>query len=299
MAYDIQVSDTEVKLDNITIKISSKNPQWEEYLGESTYSIDAKYVRDYVLGLGDFKLPYLDNEEDSLKDFNIFDGDDTLHHHSIDGFIAMVGFFYDNDSELVIEVETVHVFWVVHDILHAIHDYHGQYIQISDYAEKLRHLEAFRLCFEAGCIDPSDYGLFASICEESQRSRRLEGRLEMYEFLQEIEVTSEFADWDYENYSHLLEDEEDYERDDIEDYSSTSSSEPSWDISPRTLWSNLLYTENRRGAAKFRKYTDRAIGLFRGTRTSGSVKTSGGFKRPIGGENKIGRYLFVLSQADC
>jgi hypothetical protein len=209
--YEVTIDGDDVKLGTVTLRhVSDHGKYGEEYIGDSHFEFDTRYVRDYVLLFGGFGLPYFDNE--FLEDIHLF-ADSTVQHTSLDANIAMCEWFYNDDKELIIDVTSDHIFWLVHDLLHSLHDCQGGYLQVSTHAERNRHLEAFKICWEAGKILPENKEMFEKICEEQSEGRGFQrAEMSMFSLLRQVEVTAEYWDW-CEEYWYLNPDMEEEDED--------------------------------------------------------------------------------------
>lgn len=213
---DWNIQSDRIIIGNVTIHWEDHGRWGEEFTGSTTCEFDVSVLQEYILFREDFSLPF-DAKEDF--DVNMFRPDDTFETTNTDFAICLMAFLIGEDRQATISVRCDHIFWAVHDILHAEKDFNnGSYddAYISSHVERDRHLEAFRLCVENNVIHNDDLELFERICtEQSARSRHgATARLTLDELLDYAKENldefdeSVFVNWT-ENY--LEPEEEEYE----------------------------------------------------------------------------------------
>lgn len=166
------IQSDRIIIGDVTVHWEDHGHWGEEYTGAATWEFDVSVLQEYILFREDFSLPF-DAQEDF--DVNMFRPDDAFETTNSDFAICLIAFLIGEDRQATISVQCDHIFWAVHDILHAEKDFNnGSYddAYISSHCERDRHLEAFRLCVEHNVIHNDDLDLFERICtEQSARSR--------------------------------------------------------------------------------------------------------------------------------
>lgn len=211
-----QIEHDRVIVDNVKV-IWNDHGRWaEDWLGQTVWEFTVDVLQRYILHRQDFTLPF-DAKED-LGDVNMFVEDDTFETTNSDFAISLLAFLIGEGEGATVYATCDHIFWVVHDILHAEKDYNISGYDdayITSHLERDRHLEAFRLCVEHNVIRNSDYGLFEKLCTEQSTLKRqgtvatltLDELIEYAKHNVEEFDSSVFTDWT-EDYMEFEDEEE-------------------------------------------------------------------------------------------
>jgi len=168
---ELEVSYDELKINHekgsVTISVYIRDSNWDDFIGDSEWTIPNEVILEYVSDCGISNLPSTvqgDLESIQWKPFN----DDDITTSSLDFAIIMVNQAMSMKGSYDFEVSTSHIFWALHDVLHAEYDVHGGEIYVSASAENDRHFEAFLICCEQNLVDIGDYELFNQVAKESR-----------------------------------------------------------------------------------------------------------------------------------
>jgi len=177
--------------ENITANVSTLNPQWVDMTGETTLTATSDFVAELVencCSFVEFFLHFqmeelyseLDEDTDEIaKHFRELDGD--VEVSNADAIIAVYEYCLDNpDRQFNFDVTTENVSWVIHDILHAIHDASGCTIYVASSIERERILKSLEITREQFPNAMPDYNFLEKL--EDEFHTRFSEYLDLEEF---------------------------------------------------------------------------------------------------------------------
>jgi hypothetical protein len=146
---------------------------WAEFPGAYTFTVPMEIAMEFGAYLEDMHGGYLldtfrecagitSDEQDECNCES--DEQDEFVCSDADMFIVLYNWLYDNDKQCTIISEGDHVFWVWHDICHAVNDWgdDAKWIlaengSFTAYTERERLMQGAKLCISEG-------GDFAEVC---------------------------------------------------------------------------------------------------------------------------------------
>lgn len=177
---------------NISVNVTTLNPDWVDQMGETVLKLDSDFVAELIENsctFGEFYLRYdikelfIDEfEEDEDKAAEHFRNlNKTIEIGNADAIIAVYEYcLSEEDREFQFEAETENISWVIHDILHAVHDAAGCTIYVASAVERERILKSLTITKEKFPNHMPDF-LFLENLENEFYSRFKEG-LDLDEF---------------------------------------------------------------------------------------------------------------------
>ena len=144
---------------NITVNVSTLNPDWVDLMGETTLTLSSDFVAELIENCCSFSEFFLQYQMEELYSELNEDNDEVAIYFkelnedvpvtNADAIIAVYEYCLDNqDRQFNFDVETENVSWVIHDILHAIHDASGCTIYVGSDIETARILKSLEITRE-------------------------------------------------------------------------------------------------------------------------------------------------------
>ncbi len=150
------------KYKNLTVNVTTMNPNWVENTGETVMTLPCAFIIElieYSCNFAEFFLHYeedFDNIDEAITFFKNLNEDVEVRNP--DAIISVYEYCLDNeDREFNFDVETENISWVIHDILHAIHDAGGCTIYVASEIEKERILKSLEITKEQFPNELPDY----------------------------------------------------------------------------------------------------------------------------------------------
>jgi len=115
----------------------------DKFVGFSEFNIPAEHREGLIdfYGEAGFKEFILRGEE--VEDSWCF-VDSGYRSSDADVFIYWMHYVVNNISQYTLELDCEHLFWVVHDLMHAKHDFSSGTFYCSPYNELIRHRQAYK-----------------------------------------------------------------------------------------------------------------------------------------------------------
>ena len=144
--------------ENITLNVTTLNPQWVDMMGETTLTLNSEFVAELIensctfteffLGFECYELKeeFEDDEDAIINHFNFLN--EKVEVRNADAIIAVYEYCLNEKRQFNFDVETENVSWVIHDILHAIHDAAGCTIYVASDIERERILKSLEITQE-------------------------------------------------------------------------------------------------------------------------------------------------------
>ena len=177
--------------ENITLNVTTLNPQWVDMMGETTLTLDNDFVAELIENsctFNEFFMSYqmeelkeeLEEDEDAIIEY-FKDLNETVEVTNADAIIAVYEYCLDEDErEFNLDVETENVSWVIHDMLHAIHDASGCTIYVESAIERERILKSLEITKEQFPNEVPDYEFLEKL--ETEFHTRFKEHLDLEEF---------------------------------------------------------------------------------------------------------------------
>lgn len=163
--------------ENLTLNVSTTNPDWIEFMGETTLTLTSDFVAELIencCAFVEFFLHYemeelfgeLDQDEDLMID-HFKKLNENVEVRNADAIIAVYEYaLMEENRQFNFDVETENVSWVIHDTLHAIHDASGCTIYVESSIEKERILKSLEITKEQFPNEVPDYEFLEKLEEE-------------------------------------------------------------------------------------------------------------------------------------
>ena len=144
--------------ENITLNVSTINPQWVDHTGDTTLILDSSFVAELIENCCTFNkffvqyqieelyLEFEEDEDQLIKHFKELN--EKVNVTNADAIIAVYEYCLDQDKKFEFDVETENISWVIHDILHAIHDAAGCTIYVASEIERDRIVTSLEITKE-------------------------------------------------------------------------------------------------------------------------------------------------------
>ncbi len=140
--------------DKITVNIEQWNTDWADHKGDTAMSLPVdKFVDLYENSCSFYEfvqydlegtdLVDLDRDERTVEVIKAFlenKGLEVFRVSNPDAIISVYEYYLEEDNEVVLDIETEHASWVVHDMQHAVHDAAGCTIYVKAAIERERIL---------------------------------------------------------------------------------------------------------------------------------------------------------------
>lgn len=167
---------------NLTFNISHIDPRFVDHLGETVLHLSGEQMAEMIewnctfweyLDFYDYEH-YVedidqDNAQEKLIQFFKENCEDTFEVCNADCIIAVYEYCLTEDNEYEFDIDTEHLSWVLHDLLHAEHDAAGCTIYVEAEVEKQRIYDSMNQVRE---LYP-DYMPSLDFLEDLERSYRL------------------------------------------------------------------------------------------------------------------------------
>lgn len=148
------------KHENISIDVDTIDERWVDHLGETYMELSHDFIAELLENHCNFfewfyqdegyeVYQELDEDIDKFIEHYKSSGEKIMEVRNADAIIAVYEYCLDfPDKQFNFTVRTENITWVIHDLLHAVHDAAGCTITVAAEAEKARIYESFEICAE-------------------------------------------------------------------------------------------------------------------------------------------------------
>ncbi len=142
--------------ENITLNVSNLNDI--NFTGDTELTLQSNFVAELIENACTFSRFFLEFQMEDLY-YELEQDEDLIINHfknlneeiivtNADAIIAVYEYCLNEDKEFIFDVETENVSWVIHDILHAVHDAAGCTIYVESEIEKERIIKSLEITKE-------------------------------------------------------------------------------------------------------------------------------------------------------
>ena len=199
--YIAEQSKTNIMIythENITLNVSTLN--YVDMMGETVLNLDSSLVAELIENSCNFSEWFLqfecdelyaelEEDEDAIIKY-FTELDEVVEVRNADAIIAVYEYCLDEDErQFNLDVETENVSWVIHDMLHAIHDASGCTIYVESAIERERILKSLEITKEQFPNEVPNYEFLEKL--ETEFHTRFKEYLDLDEFKYDYEYEEE------------------------------------------------------------------------------------------------------------
>jgi hypothetical protein len=139
--------------ENLTLNVSTVT--YNDFMGEGALSLNSNFVSELVENCCTFNEFFLSYQEEEFynevdQDTDVIaryyaEIDETIEVTNSDAIIAVFEYCLSEDKQFSLDISTENISWVIHDVLHAIHDAAGCTIYVESEIEKQRILTSLEI----------------------------------------------------------------------------------------------------------------------------------------------------------
>ena len=177
-----------IEFENLAIKFGVMD--YSDFTGDGVLNVPEKYVNNFIEEYGD-----CDYAEMCVEQYQkVQDGEGDFEIRNTDFQIVFINWALDQDETINFEYYNSNVFWLFHDIQHALHDCGGGTIYVDGYIEAERHYQTIKIMKERGLLYLIDESFLRGIDEDFSERYKWDKNFKQDCF--DIELAFELADFD-------------------------------------------------------------------------------------------------------